>query len=150
MCKTAQLHAMDGDFAVARTMYQQGRVLLDDLGHSVRAAMSSCDIAMIELLAGDAAAAERALRRDFETLVRMGTKYFIASMASILARAVKAQGRDDEALELTAIAEGAAGEDDVEAQVLWRCVRAPIMARRGQADESEALLRVALDRARQT
>ena len=53
MCKLAQLRAMNGDFETARTMYYQARALLNDLGHSVRAAVSSCDLALIELLAGD-------------------------------------------------------------------------------------------------
>jgi hypothetical protein len=45
---------------------------------------------------------------------------------------VRAQGRDEEALALTRTAEAAAHDDDVEAQVLWRATRAPILARAGQ------------------
>ena len=71
-------------------------------------------------------------------------------MAGILARAVRAQGRDEEALELTQPAEAAAADDDVDAQVLWRCIRAPILARAGPIVEAEALVRAALERARQT
>ena len=150
MCKLAQLRAMNGDFESARSMYYQGRSMLNDLGHSVRAAQSSCDLATVEILAGDPAAAERELRVDYETLVQMGATYFLSSMAGILARAIRAQGRDEEALELTRAAEAAAAEDDVDAQVLWRCIRAPILARAGETSEAEALVRAALERARQT
>ena len=68
MCKLAQLRAMNGDFESARTMYHQARAMLDDLGQTVRAATSSYDLGMVELLAGDPAAAERAVRADYDTL----------------------------------------------------------------------------------
>jgi len=150
MCRLAQLRAMNGDFENARSMYHRARSMLDDLGHSVRTAQSSSDLASIELLAGDPAAAESAMRVDYETVVRMGTTYFLSSMAAILARAVRAQGRDQEALELTRTAEAAAADDDVEAQVLWRCIRAPILARAGKTAESRSLALAALERARGT
>ena len=150
MCKLAQLRAMNGEFESARTMYRQARSLLDDLGKSMRAAQSSFDLATIELLAGDPAAAERELRVDYETIVQMGGTYFLSSMAGILARAVRDQGRYQEALELTRTAEAAAADDDVEAQGLWRCVRAPILAHTGKTAEAQSLARAALERARQT
>jgi class 3 adenylate cyclase/tetratricopeptide (TPR) repeat protein len=150
MCRLAQLRAMNGDFENARSMYHRARSMLDDLGHSVRTAQSSIDLASIELLAGDPAAAESAMRVDYETVVRMGTTYFLSSMAAILARAVRAQGRDQEAFDLTRTAEAAAADDDVEAQVLWRCIRAPILARAGNTTEAQSLARAALERARLT
>jgi len=150
MCKVAQLRAMNGDFADARTLYHQARSLLDDLGQSVNVATTSFDLGMVELLAGDPVAAERAVRPDYETLQAMGATYLLSSMGAILARAVRAQGRDDEALELTEAVEAAAADDDVDAQVLWRGIRAPILARAGQIAEAEALARAAHERARQT
>src|SRR6185369_2619947 len=143
MCKVAQLRAMNGDFADARTLYHQARSLLDDLGQSVNVATTSFDLGMVELLAGDPVAAERAVRPDYETLQAMGATYLLSSMGAILARAVRAQGRDDEALELTEAVESAAADDDVDAQVLWRGIRAPILARSGQIAEAEALARAA-------
>ena len=71
-------------------------------------------------------------------------------MVVVLARAVRDQGRDEEALELTRTAEQTAAPDDVDAQVLWRCVRAPILARIGKIEEAEMLAQAALDLARQT
>ena len=71
-------------------------------------------------------------------------------MATLLARAVRAQGRDEEALALTQTAEAARADDDVDAQVLWRATRAPILARAGQLTEAEALARAAHEKARET
>ena len=68
----------------------------------------------------------------------------------MLARAVREHGLDDEALELTRLAERNAAPDDIDAQVLWRSVRAPILARAGAVAEAESMARVALDMARQT
>jgi class 3 adenylate cyclase len=149
-CKLAQLRAMQGDFAAARSDYHAARAVLDDLGKGIHAASTSMDAAVIELLAGDPAAAERELRRDYQTLAAMGESFYLATMASLLARVVRDQGRDDEALELTVKAESLAADDDVDAQVLWRCTRAPIVARKGAADDGEALARKALELAETT
>jgi ATP/maltotriose-dependent transcriptional regulator MalT len=105
---------------------------------------------MVELLAGDPAAAERELRPDYETLVSMGNSYSLSTMAALLARAVREQGRDEEALALTITAESKTADDDVDSQVLWRCVRAPILVRSGRVEEAEALVRMALELSRQT
>ncbi len=150
MCKLAQLRAMNADFDAARTAYRQARSLLRDLGQGVHVASSSLDVAVVEMLAGDPATAEREVRSDYDALEKMGETYFLSTMAAVLARAVRDQGRDEEALELTRTAEARAADDDVDAQVLWRSIRAPILARLGALEEAEALARTALDLARQT
>ena len=150
VCKVARLRAMNGDFDTAREMCLRGRAVLRDLGPGVRTASASTDLAAVELLAGDPAAAERELRPDCEMLEKMGETYFMSTMAVLLATAVRQQGRDDEALELTRLAERSAAADDIDAQVLWRAVRAPILARAGAIEEAEAMARAALDMARQT
>ena len=150
VCKLALLHAMNGDFETAREMCVRGRAVLRDLGQGVRAASASLDLAAVELLAGDPAAAERELRPDCEMLEKMGETFFLSTMAAMLARAVREQGRDAEARELTGLAERSAAADDIDAQVLWRAVRAPILARAGAIEEAEAMARAALDMARQT
>jgi Flp pilus assembly protein TadD len=80
----------------------------------------------------------------------IGETFFLATMAAMLARAVLEQGRDEEALVLTETAERSAADDDIDAQIHWRCVRALILARRGAFDEAEALVRKALDLAVET
>ena len=66
-------------------------------------------------------------------------------MAALLSRVVRDQGRDDEALALLVAAEDAAAADDIEAQALWRSVRAPILARDGDLAEAESLARSAVE-----
>ena len=60
-------------------------------------------------------------------------------MAALLARIVREQGRDQEALDLSVAAEEAAAEHDLDAQVRWRAVRAPILARVGKFSEARNL-----------
>jgi class 3 adenylate cyclase/tetratricopeptide (TPR) repeat protein len=149
-CKLALLHAMNGDFDVARSLYRRARAAMQDLGQGVRAASMGIDLVSIELLAGDLRAAEREVRSDSDFLQRMGETFFFATMTALLARLVRDQGRDAEALELSEVARAAAAPDDVDAQLLWRSIQAPILARGGQAARAESLAREALDLARQT
>ena len=78
----------------------------------------------------------------------MGETYFLSTMAAMLSRIVRDLGRDDEALDLLATAEAAAAADDVDAQALWRSIRAPILARTGDLAGAEALAGPALDLSR--
>jgi tetratricopeptide (TPR) repeat protein len=150
MCTMAQLRAMNGEFDVARSLYRRGRSLLRDLGQGVNAASTGLDLARVELLAGDLATAEREVRADLQFLTARGESYFLSTMAALLSRVVRDQGRDEEALALSKTAEEASAADDVEAQALWRSIRAPILARLGQVEEAETLARAALDLARKT
>ena len=150
ICKIAQLHAMTGDYETARKKVRSARTVLRDLGQSVQVAQSSIDAAVVEMLAGDAAGAEREIRPDCEMLQAVGETYFLSTMASFLARAVLDQGRDDEALAWTETAERSSTEDDVDAQVHWRGVRALILANKGALAEAEALARKGRELAFQT
>ena len=148
MCVLAQLRAMNGEFEEARRLYRQGRSLLRELGQGVSAASTGIDLARVELLAGDLEGAETEVRADYEFLKLKGEAYLLSSMAAALARIVRDAGRDDEAFELSKTVEAAAAEDDVEAQVQWRSIRAPILARAGDLAGAEALARTALELAR--
>ena len=138
------LEAMRGDFDRARELCSRGRLMLQDIGLSVVAASRSQDSCIVEMLAGDPAAAERDLRRDFETLTEMGEAYLLSTIAGELARAVYAQGRVEEADELSRIAEQFSADDDVTSQALWRSVRAKALAVRGDSDTALELAREAV------
>ena len=69
----------------------------------------------------------------------------IEGMAALLSRVVRDQGRDDEALVYSEIAEATAADDDMESQALWRSIRAPIVARAGNLSEAESLARSAVE-----
>ncbi len=60
------------------------------------------------------------------------------------------QGRYDEALELSRIAEELAAEDDVTSQAFWRSVRAKVLARRDRLEEAVPLAEAAVELLRQT
>ncbi|HWH84295.1 MAG TPA: AAA family ATPase, partial [Burkholderiaceae bacterium] len=151
LCTLAQLRAMNGEFDEARRLVRRGRSVLRDLGQGVRAASTGIALARVELLAGgDLATAEREVRLDCDFLVSVGETYFLSTVAAFLARIVRQQGRDADALALSKIAEDAAAEDDVDAQILWRSVRAPILARQGDLVAAEALAGSALELAAQT
>jgi DNA-binding SARP family transcriptional activator len=147
----ALLEAMRGGFDLARERIARGRAILVELGHGLRAAMApAAQLGHVELLAGDPAAAEAALRPGYEGLDRMGETSFLSTILVALAEAVYEQGRLDEAERLTEQSEEAASLDDVVSQVGWRAVRAKVIASRGDADEGERLARDAVERAGRT
>jgi class 3 adenylate cyclase/tetratricopeptide (TPR) repeat protein len=150
MCTLAQLKAMNGELMAARELYGRGRAMLRDLGQGVNAASTGLDVARVELRAGNLAQAERDVRADHDFLAAVGETYFLSTMAALLARLVRDQGRDDEALELTKTAEAATATDDIESQALWRSIRAPVLARAGDLAQAEALSREALALVRTT
>ena len=132
----SQLYALRGEFDRARDLYRRSQAKLVDLNAGIGAASTSLDAARVELLAGDPVAAEQLLRRDFDALSAMGERYTLSSVAGLLARALEAQGRIGEAEEITRIAEEISAPDDIDAQAIWRGVRARLLARQGQVDSA--------------
>jgi tetratricopeptide (TPR) repeat protein len=145
LCTLAQLRAMNGEFDCARALYRRGRGLLRELGQGLNAASTAIDILLVELLAGDLDAAVREVMPDYEFLRRAGETYYMSTIAALLSRVVRDQGRDDEALAFSRTAEGATATDDTESQALWRSIRAPIVARAGNLAEAELLARSAIE-----
>jgi ATP/maltotriose-dependent transcriptional regulator MalT len=94
--------------------------------------------------ASEPAAAERDLRPVYEGLKRIGEKSHLCSMATVLAQAVYAQGRYEEADELAQEAEQTARPNDVHSHIIWRGTRAKVLAQRGSLDAAEALAREAV------
>jgi predicted ATPase/class 3 adenylate cyclase len=150
LCVLAHLRAQQGDFETARELYTRARAILNELGVGVLAAWTSLESSAVEMLAGDAARAEEALRQDYELLTGLGEKFFLPPLTALLARSVLAQGRYVEAAEMAGIASEIAAEDDIEAQALWRGVRARILAAEGDLDEAERLAREAVELMRRT
>jgi class 3 adenylate cyclase/tetratricopeptide (TPR) repeat protein len=147
----AHLYALGGDFERAREAYRRARAVLEDLGTNVLAASLSLDSHAVELLAGDAAAAERELRRDYEALDRMGEKYLLSTIAGLLAQVLCGQGRYEEANTMCMITASVAAVDDAQSQALWRSVRAKVLARRnGSGAQAVALARDAVEILRRT
>ncbi|HVH16845.1 MAG TPA: nuclear transport factor 2 family protein, partial [Myxococcota bacterium] len=125
------LEALRGRADAARRMVASSRRLVEELGITQRLLEAELFAGRIELLEGDFAAAERCLRTAYDGLRAQGLDIDAAQAAALLGRALLAQGRGDEALELSRESEQLAGDDRI-AGIAWRCVRAEALARRGE------------------
>ena len=129
--------AMQQRFDRARELHGRSRAILSELGRSVTAVSTSIEGSRIEILAGDPARAEALLREDDTALEGMGERYFRSTVAGLLAQALEAQGRWDDALAAASLTEELADEDDTTSQVLWRLARAKVLAARNAPDSVE-------------
>jgi class 3 adenylate cyclase/tetratricopeptide (TPR) repeat protein len=141
----AALLAMRGEFERARGLYKEAQALLADLGPTVVGATTSLETVWVERLAGDLAAAERELRRDYESLTELGERYHLSTVAGELARILYAQGRLDDADKVSQHAQELADADDIASQTLWRTVQAKVLARKGNCDLALILMGEAVD-----
>jgi len=140
----SHLEAMRGNVEESRALYRKSRASLEELGWTFLAAQTSFDSGPVEMLAGDLTTAEAELRRDYDTLERMGETNYISTTAALLAEVLYRQGDLDGAEEHTRISEELAAQDDVSSQFRWRGVRAKILATRGHAADAEKLAREAV------
>jgi class 3 adenylate cyclase/ATP/maltotriose-dependent transcriptional regulator MalT len=139
----AGLWAMRGEFETARGLLARATAILGELGLTILTATGYYE-AFVSLLAGDPTQAEVSARKGYRWLDESGENALRADTVVILARALFAQGRLDEALELTREAEAEADPHDFSPQFGWRAVRAEILARRGAVDEARRLSDAAL------
>ena len=145
------LEAMRGRFDDARRLVAAARALHEDLSQ-FSAAEANCGTVAgrIEVLAGDYAAAEAVLRATCAALERMGNRAYLATRSAELADVLWMQGRDEEADKWTGRSEELGASDDIPTQLVWRCVRAKLLARRGDPAEAERLVREAIQLSEQT
>jgi DNA-binding SARP family transcriptional activator len=139
----AGLYAMQDDFAAAHETLGQAKSLLETLGPTMTAAITQ-PAALIAMLAGDPATAERYLQLEFDSFAQMGEQRLLVTTAGVLARAIAAQGpeRYGEALGLIAISQEA-DDGDVSALAIGRSVHARILADQGHLQMAEELARSA-------
>ena len=131
--------AMEGRFEEARELASRSYEMLTELGLRLRAAFATEAEAFVETLAGDAAAAERALRLGFEITEQLGERGYNATVTALMSQAVFAQGRMDEAEALTEAAQRGAAADDMTTQVVWRSVRARVLSVGARHADAQAL-----------
>ena len=122
------LNAMQGRIDEGRELVRRAPEILEDHGLKMRATFVSEAVAFIETLAGDPAAAERALRAAYDDVDRLGDLGYQATAAALLAHAICAQGRFEEAEDFCRIAEEIGADDDLATQVLWRSAKAKVLA----------------------
>jgi tetratricopeptide (TPR) repeat protein len=141
----AALYGMAGRFDDARASYRAGHALLEELGRTRLLAVQRYYAALVELLAGEPTAAEDELRRSARTLESIGDTGTLATIASLLATALHAQGRDDDARTWAERSRRDAPAIDLISQVQWRTALARV-----SPDDAVRLAREAVEIAERT
>ena len=88
----ALLEAMRGNFDEARDLYARSRSAFEDLGLEMQVAGLTTYSGLVELLAGDPAAAEREFGQGYRRLERMGERGVLSTVAAFLARLCTSRG----------------------------------------------------------
>ena len=146
----AMLEAMRGNFDRARGLASSADAAAEEFGQKLWLAAGGMALCEIETLAGDPSAAEHAVRRSCQLLEELGDVGYRFMAVCQLAASLYALERLDEALEWARTAEALTPLDDVTSQMLWRQVRAQILARRGEHAKAEQLAREAVLLAEET
>ena len=129
----------------ARELVAAAAAAYEELGARLDAVSTAAfGRADVELLAGDDAAAESALREGYEALGNLGEIGTRASVAAMLARTLHARGHAEEADGLAREVEATASEQDLWSQTLYRLTRARLLVDAGALDEAERVARDAL------
>jgi hypothetical protein len=133
------LLALTGEFVQGRQLAAEGRRMLLELGQKVSYAATAQAAGMIELLAGDAPAAERLLREAHEILEAAGERGYLSSVSGLLALALARQERYADAESFADQGRLIGAEDDLITQIYWRVAKAQVVAARGELGEAARL-----------
>jgi class 3 adenylate cyclase/tetratricopeptide (TPR) repeat protein len=139
-----------GRFAAGRRALEGSTAISDELGLAYMAQWSNRSLGRLELVAGDAPAAERALRSSYDVLAAMGTNSSLGEAAIPLAHALYAQGRHEEASSFLEVVkdEWASGDASIEAPRL--ALRAKLLGLQGWDRHAERTALRALRLVRKT
>jgi class 3 adenylate cyclase/tetratricopeptide (TPR) repeat protein len=137
--------SMVGNFDDARRLIGLSNEIAEALGQPHAIAANLERLGIVEMRAGDPAAAERAYRRNYEILDEAGDEGHKSTAAGNLSLALCRLGRFDEAEQYAAIARSVAAEDDLASQATGRQAQALVLAARGEFEEAELLSRRAVE-----
>lgn len=137
-------HSLEGTFDDARRLIGLANEIVKALGQPFLTTGSEELLGLVEMRAGDPAAAERAYRRNYELNEEAGDEGHKSTAAGNLALALCRLGRFDEAERYAAIARNVAAEDDLASQVTGSQAQALVLAARGELKEAERLSREAV------
>ena len=139
------LVAAKGRFAEAHELLDRARRSYHELGLGLRA--GAMYAAFVELLAGDAPAAERELRRACRDLEAIGERAELSTTAALLALVLCELEQSDEAADFALVAERLSSPGDIASDVILRRARARILAAggdlRGAAELAQAAVKLA-------
>ena len=136
--------AMLGRFDEARAIMRDVQTMIAELGNRSALANVLSGPMSLELLAGDPAAAADFGREAMRLYDEFGERSFASTAAGRLAQALYELDRLDETETWAGRAAELGASDDRLTQMLWRQVKAKVLARRGEHAEAERLARQAL------
>jgi hypothetical protein len=132
--------AMLGRFDEARAILAEARAELAERGGGILLAnITAFESAWVELWAGDPVAAAEFGAEGFRLHEELGNPGFLSNAAGTLALAIYALDQLDEADAWARRAEELGPRDDADNEMLWRRVRAKVLARRGEHADGERL-----------
>lgn len=141
-----QLHAMAGEFEMAREMIGQARTILIETARARRPlSLVGRRAADVEILAGDLLSAERELRKTLDLDLEMHLREETSLIASMLSTVLIEQDRFDDAEPLIDISHENAPRWSVVAQTTAAAAQARLMAGRGEFEKAETLATTAVD-----
>jgi tetratricopeptide (TPR) repeat protein len=140
----AGFYGMQGRFDEGRALLARSRSIHEELSSPLEASVLAFWSGPLEILAGNPAAAERDLRSAREYLESRGEQGWLSTIAAFHGLALYAEGRFDDAADAARLSRETATSDDSNAQAMWRCVEAQVLARREQFGEAEAIGREAV------
>ncbi|MCV7300101.1 nuclear transport factor 2 family protein [Mycobacterium barrassiae] len=139
----AVLELLRGRPDKARTMLADAHQVVADLGLRHGVMETELFAGIIEMMEGDAVAAEPHFRTALEGLDALGVGADAGQAAAFLARSVLAQGRIDEADRYATESERLAGRN-LKTAIAWRAVRAEILAAQSRHADAAAMAREAV------
>jgi class 3 adenylate cyclase/tetratricopeptide (TPR) repeat protein len=142
--RRAHALAMLGRVDEARAILDDVRAKLAERGVGITLAIASHDSLDLELWAGDPAAAVEFGEEGCRLYEELEEQSFLSTVAGRLAQAYYALDRLDDADAWAGRAAELGASDDAYTQMLWRQVRAKVLARRGETGEAERLAREAV------
>jgi tetratricopeptide (TPR) repeat protein len=132
------VYARLGRFDEARERLERSKAICRELGIAYGLAEAHMAGSEMEMLAGDAGAAEQELRDAISVATEMGASRYVALYRTRLAHVLAALGRDRDAL-----AELEASREVYGDAPKWKAAHARVLALRGQTAEAAALAREA-------
>jgi class 3 adenylate cyclase/tetratricopeptide (TPR) repeat protein len=140
----AALRVRNGEVAEGRELYERADALYRELGMRFRAAINLQCRGTSELATGDFETAAGVLREAIEEFEEMGERGVSSTAAALLAHALCAQRRYEQAASALDKSEQLTHPEDVWNQVLIPSGRARVLAVRGETEGALALAREAL------
>jgi thioredoxin-like negative regulator of GroEL len=137
--------AMIGSLDEARAIFVEARAQLAERGGGIGlAVITAIESATFERLAGDPAAAATLGAEGCRLLEELGDKSFLSTAAAELAGALYELDRLEEADAWVGRAAELGASEDAFTQIIWRQVKAKLLARDGEQAEAERLAREAV------